>query len=106
LVHSGGWGVVVVDLSDIHPHLLRKVPLSYWYRFKRAVENTPSAFVVLQREAQVKNCAAMTLELHPAAPVWSGVHRNFQVLRGLDVRVTPRKPMRSAEARFRAKALA
>lgn len=106
LVHGGGWGVLVLDLSDIRAEMLRKVPLSYWHRFKRAVENTPTAFLVLTHEPQVKNCAAMTLELPPAKPVWSGSHRDFQLLRGLEVRVTPRKPMRPAQAAFRAVALA
>ena len=106
LVHSGGWGVVVLDLSDIRADMLRKLPLSYWYRFKRAVENTPTAFVVLQREPQAKNCTAMTLELPRANAVWSGSHHDFRLLRGLDVRITPRKPIRSAQAGFLAKALA
>ena len=106
LVHSGGWGVVVLDLSDVRADMLRKLPLSYWYRFKRAVENTPTAFVVLQREPQAKNCASMTLELPRANAVWSGSHQDFRLLRGLDVRISPRKPMRSVQAGFRARALA
>lgn len=106
LIHSGGWGVIVLDLTDVRPESLRKIPLSYWYRFKRAVENTPAAFIVLTGEPQAKNCSAMTLELPPARPVWSGAHRNFQLLRGLDIRVTPRKPVRSETSEFRAKALA
>jgi recombination protein RecA len=105
LVHGGGWGVLVLDLSDVRPEILRKIPLSYWYRFKRAVENTPTSFVVLAREPQVKNCATMALDLPSAKPVWSGTHRDFQLLRGLDAQVTPRKPMRS-QAGFRARALA
>jgi recombination protein RecA len=106
LVHSGGWGVIILDLTDARPETLRKIPLSYWYRFKRAVENTPAAFIVLTREPQAKNCAAMSLELPPARPVWSGAHHDFRLLRGLDIRVTPRKPVRSETAEFRAKALA
>jgi hypothetical protein len=106
MVHSGGWGVIVLDLTGIRPDVLRKIPLSYWYRFKRAVENTPAAFLVLTQEPQAKNCAVMSLELPLARPVWSGVHRDFQLLRGLDIRVTPRKPVRSSIAEFRAKALA
>ena len=106
LIHSGGWGVIVLDLTDIRREILRKIPLSYWYRFKRAVENTPAVFIVLTREPQVKNCAAMTLELPPARPVWSGAHRDFQLLCGFDVHVTPRKPIRSETASFRAKAIA
>lgn len=106
LVHSGGWGVLVLDLSDIRAEMMRKVPLSYWYRFKRAVENTPTVFIVLASEPYAKNCASMVLELPPAKPVWSGAHRDFQLLRGMDVSVTPRKPIRPTKASFRAKALA
>jgi hypothetical protein len=106
LVHSGGWGLVVLDVSDIRADVLRKLPLSYWYRFKRAVENTPTAFIILQREPHAKNCSAMTLELPRANAVWSGSHHDFRLLRGLDVRITPRKPVHSVPAGFRAKALA
>lgn len=106
LTHGGGWGVVVLDLGDIRSETMRKVPLSYWHRFKRAVENTPAAFLVLAREPQAKNCAAMTLELPSANPVWSGAHRDFRLLRGMEVRITPRKPVRSAHAAFEARALA
>ena len=106
LVHSGGWGVVVLDLGDVRAEMMRKVPLSYWYRFKRAVENTATLFLVLAREPHAKNCAAMSLELPPGKPIWSGAHRDFQLLRGMEVHVAPRKPMRSARAAFQAKALA
>ena len=106
LIHSGGWGVIVLDITDIRHEILRKISLSYWYRFKRAIENTPAVFIVLTREPQVKNCAAMTLELPPARPVWSGAHRDFQLLCGFDVHVTPRKPIRSETASFRARAIA
>jgi hypothetical protein len=106
LVHSGGWGVVALDLTDIPSAVVRKVPMSWWYRFRRAVENTPTAFLVIETEPYVKNCALMTLEFPPAAPVWSGVHRNFRVLRGADVQVTPRKPVRARQSCFRAEALA
>ena len=107
LVHSGGWGVIVLDLSDIPLEFVRKLPISYWHRFKRAVENTSTVFLVLQREPQAKNCAAMALEMLAAKAVWSGSHRDFQLLRGLNVTMTPRKPVGAAEAaRFYAKTMA
>jgi hypothetical protein len=106
IVHGGGWGVVALDLTDVPPTVVRKVPMSWWYRFRRAIENTPTAFLVMETEPYVKNCAVMTLEFPPAPPVWSGVHRNFKVLRGADVRVTPRKPVRARQADFQAKVLA
>ena len=95
LVHSGGWGLIVLDLSDLKPEMMRKVPMSYWYRFKRAVENSPATFLVLAREPYAKNCAAMSLELKAGKAVWSGAHHDFQLLRGMDLDVIPRKPVRS-----------
>ena len=106
LVHSGGWGVIAMDLTGIPSPIVRKIPMSWWYRFRRAVEPTPTAFLVIESEPYVKNCAAMTLEFPAAPPVWSGDHRDFRVLRGADVQVMPRKPLRSQCANFRARALA
>jgi hypothetical protein len=45
----------------------------------------------------------MALEFPPALPAWSGAHRNFKVLRGADIRVMPRKPIRARQAEFQAK---
>jgi hypothetical protein len=106
LVQSGGWGVVVLDLGSLSPQTVRRLPISYWYRFRRAVENTPTVFVVLEREPFVKNCAAMSLELGAARPVWSGSHRDYRVLRGLEVQMRTRKPPGRQGVAFRAKALA
>jgi hypothetical protein len=106
LVHSGGWGVIVLDLDDISPQTVQKLPISYWYRFRRAVENTPTAFIVLEKEPFVKNCAAMMLEIPSAKPVWSGRHKDFKLLSGIDVHIAQRKPIRSHNRDFRARALA
>jgi hypothetical protein len=100
LVHSGGWGAVVLDLAGIPSSIVRKVPMSWWYRFRRAVEHTPTAFLVIETEPYVKNCAVMALEFPPAQSIWSGEHRDFRLLRGARVRVNPRKPVHSQPAAF------
>ncbi len=100
VVHAGGWGGVVLDLADIAPATVRKVSMSWWYRFRRAVEHTPAAFLVVETEPFVKNCAVMALEFPSAQAVWSGEHRNFRLLRGTGVRVKPRKPVHSRAAAF------
>lgn len=104
LVHSGGWGALALDLSGIAPATLRRIPVSWWYRFRRAVEHTPAAFVVVEQEPLVKNCAAMMLEFAPSQAVWSGEHADFRVLLGADITVAPRKPVRSHRSAFRSKA--
>src|SRR5271165_1283917 len=37
LLHAGGFGVVVLDLARVSDRVLRSIPLSYWYRFRRAI---------------------------------------------------------------------
>ena len=102
LVHSGGWGVIVLDVGDIPPQTIRRLPVSYWYRFRRAIENTPTAFLVLETEPFVKNCAALALELPAATPLWFGRHKDFELLRGADIRIAPRKPVRGESCAFKA----
>ena len=41
ILHSGGFGVIVLDLCEASAAELNRIPLSYWYRFRGAVENTP-----------------------------------------------------------------
>src|SRR5271163_3843847 len=38
LLQSGGFGLIVVDLSDIAERVVRNVPISSWFRFSRVVE--------------------------------------------------------------------
>ena len=105
LIHSGGWGVVVLDIADVPPRVIQKIPASYWYRFRRAVESTSAVFVVLEREPQVKNCAAMALEVPRSGALWSGTHRDFRLLTGAEIRVQSRKPFRPEKMKFQAEAV-
>jgi hypothetical protein len=106
LIHAGGWGVVAMDISGLPAPAVRRIPVSWWYRFRRAVEHTPTSLVVVQTEPYVKNCAVLAVELRRASAIWSGHHPRFRVLRSLRLRATPRKPIRSREAEFEARALA
>src|ERR1700691_2760196 len=40
LLDSGGFGLVVLDLSDLAPQQARRIPLTTWVRFRRAAANT------------------------------------------------------------------
>src|SRR5271166_6238079 len=42
LLHAGGFGVVVLDLCQLSPRISNRIPISYWYRFRLAIENTPA----------------------------------------------------------------
>jgi hypothetical protein len=63
LLQSGGFGLIVVDLGDVRPEDARRVPLTTWFRFRRAIENTPTALVILEQEPYAKTCASLVMEL-------------------------------------------
>ena len=67
LLQAGGFGMIVVDLGDIRTAVARKVPLTSWFRFRRAVENIRTALLLLEREANAKSCASLVLKFTRAA---------------------------------------
>ena len=71
LIQAGGFGMVAVDLSDVAPKIVRYVPLNAWFRFRRAVEDTPTILMVMEQEANAKTCASLVLRLEARPGEWS-----------------------------------
>jgi hypothetical protein len=66
LVQNGGFGLMAVDLGSIPEKLVRKVPLTTWFRFARVVEKMPAALVFLMTCPAAQSCAGLTLRLERA----------------------------------------
>jgi recombination protein RecA len=73
LLQSGGFGVVVLDLSDVPPAIARRVPLTSWFRFRRAVENTPTVLLALEQQAYAKAAASLVLGLARCNCHWKAI---------------------------------
>ena len=67
LLQGGGFGMVVLDLGDIPEESVRRVPLTSWFRFRRAVEPTATVLLVVEREACAKTCASLVVRLQRTA---------------------------------------
>ena len=70
LLQSGGFGLVVLNLADVAVKCARRIITSWWFRFRRALENTPTALVVITPIACVRSCARMALEVNKETAVW------------------------------------
>jgi recombination protein RecA len=70
LIQGGGFGMIALDLSDTPSKMVRGVPLNVWFRFRRAVENTPTIFVLLEQESNAKTCASLVLRLSGEETRW------------------------------------
>jgi len=67
LLQGGGFGMVVLDLGDIPPESVRRVPLTSWFRFRRAVEPTATVLLIVEREPCAKTCASLVVRLQRTA---------------------------------------
>jgi recombination protein RecA len=71
LIQGGGFGLIALDLGDTPAQVVRYVPLQVWFRFRRAVESTPTILVVLEQESNAKTCASLVLQLRMQEAQWS-----------------------------------
>ena len=94
LLHSGGWGVVVVDLGGISWVEARRIPMHTWFRFRRVVESSPTILLLLGEEPCAKSCASLVLRCQRVGETWrSAVSReknfdarsNVVTLQGFEV---------------------
>ena len=70
LLQSGGFGLVALNLADVAAKYTRRILSSWWFRFRRAIENTPTALVVVTPVACVRSCASVVLELKNEGAIW------------------------------------
>ena len=79
LLQGGGFGLVVLDIGDIPSRESRRIISSWWYRFRRVVENTPTALIVIAQDSCVRSCASLALQMNRDADLWSSVNPSSQV---------------------------
>ena len=77
LLHGGGFSLVAVDLIGAPARLVRQIPLSFWFRLRRTVENSSTILLVLSRESNAKTCASLVLRMERAAARWSLRDRSY-----------------------------
>ena len=104
LLHSGGFGVIVLDLCQVSPRVANRIPISYWYRFRRAIENTPTILALVEKQPIARSCASLLLEVQRKKIAWRGAP-GFELLRGVELEAVARKPVRPATAAIKARAI-
>ena len=79
LIHGGGFGLVALDVGDIPPPQVGRVPLAYWFRFQRAVEHTPTVLVLIEQESFAKSAASLVLRLSNKTARWVAASGEKQI---------------------------
>jgi recombination protein RecA len=63
LLQSGGFGLVIIDLGETPLKMARRIPLTSWFRFQRAVEHTPTVLFVISQVPCAQTCASLLLKV-------------------------------------------
>jgi hypothetical protein len=63
LLQSSGFGMVAIDLAGVPLKMARRIPLTTWFRFRRAVENTPTVLLAIGTQRCAQSCASLSLQL-------------------------------------------
>ena len=100
VLQAGGFGLVALDLADIPPLLLKRLPLTTWLRVQRMVEGSDTACVLLVPEPLARSAGGLTLSL-TARPAWAGAADRSRRLAGLDLRVNVISPRRRGSGECR-----
>jgi hypothetical protein len=128
LLESGGFGLIALDLGDLPLQAARRIPLTTWFRFRRAVEHTPTVLLAVERRSIAGSCSSLLIKLgliklglmklgpiKPESRVSELMDSEFplpthaQLLTGLEITAElvrsrmDRKPVRSAEITFTSK---
>lgn len=127
ILQGGGFGLVALDLGDVPAKEVRRIISSWWYRFRRVLENSPTVLIVLAQDSTVRSCAALSLELRRESGLWSSATRGQEtklstlrnstrlelsrpspglpssavLLKGMQFQVAKRRPLNSHEQECR-----
>src|SRR6202140_4081525 len=128
LLQSNGFGMIALDLSDVPAPSARRIPLASWFRFRRAIEHTPTALLVLEQQPIAGSCSSVLMKVSGARSQVSGARSQvsgsplmhsklphselldqFEILAGLLrsrlERKLERKPVQSTTASFKSRAV-
>ena len=68
LLQSNGFGMIVLDLSDISARSARRIPLASWFRFRRAIEHTPTVLLILEQQPIAGSCSSVLMKVSGKRP--------------------------------------
>jgi hypothetical protein len=90
LLHAGGFGLVVLDLCETSGRILNRIPVSYWHRFRTAIEHSPACLLVCSSVALAK-ASVRQIVLERTTIRWHG-NAPFCFLQGIEIAAQSRKP--------------
>jgi hypothetical protein len=88
LLESGGFGLIALDLGDLPQQEARRIPLTTWFRYRRAVEHTSTVLLAIERHSIAGSCSSLLMKLGPAMCSESAAKRRQNAAQGVSPGLT------------------
>jgi recombination protein RecA len=76
LLNTGGFRVIVLDMGDVRPEQVRRIPLASWYRYRLQAEKSRVLFLLLTQTMCANSCASVALHCKEAQEQWQCATEN------------------------------
>jgi len=102
ILQAGGFGLVALDLGEVPPPVVGRLPFTTWRRLHRVIEDSDTVSVVAAAGPLARSVAGITLTLEPqpadGSRLPAAVPRHLRLLPSLDIagRAVCGRGMRSA----------
>jgi hypothetical protein len=63
ILQAGGFGLVVLDLTEVGSQVLRRLPFTTWLRLHRVIEASDTAFVLMGSEPIARSAGGVCIQL-------------------------------------------
>jgi hypothetical protein len=63
VLQAGGFGVVVLDLGEVAPQTIKRLPYTTWLRLHRVIEGSETACVLIGSEPIARSAGGVTVQL-------------------------------------------
>src|ERR1035437_4282325 len=70
LLNTGGFRAIVIDMGDVGPEQVRRVPWASWYRFRLQAEKSQAILLLVTQAACASSCASVVLRCLEADERW------------------------------------
>jgi hypothetical protein len=105
VLQAGGFAVVAIDLADVPPLALKRIPFTTWLRVQRIIEGSDTACVLLTPEPLSRSAGGLTLTLTGRSS-WTGDSDRSRRLAALDLTTRIVSPRRRVDGEVAVRAVA
>jgi hypothetical protein len=96
VLQAGGFAYVAIDLADVPPAALKRIPFTTWLRVQRIIEGSDTACVLVAPLPIARSAGGLTLSLTAHAR-WTGDADRSRHLTGADLTVRIVSPRRRVD---------